>query len=81
MRVQVIVKKDDRVWDSIRGFVDSAMYRVAEHMSKDADEVVKSVGKIIMAHLSVFGTSGVAIEHLVYMGFEVETKKIPNPTI
>lgn len=81
MKVQVIVKKDGRVWDSIRGSVDSAMYRVAEHMSKDADEVVKSVGNVIMQHLIAFGTSGAAIKHLVYMGFEVETKKIPNPTI
>ena len=81
MKVQVVVKQGERRWDSIRSSVDAALHQIGVYMAKDNDEIVRSIGNILTQHLIAFGSSNAAIEHLVYMGFEVETKRILNPTI
>lgn len=80
MKVQVIVKKDDRVWDAIRDTDEVAMFRVTEHMKKDHNPVVNSVGDLAQWKL-LFGKGiTVATDLMEAHGFTVEVKNV-NPTI
>lgn len=78
MKKQAIVKQGDRVWDSIRDQDDQALFRVSEHMMKDHDSNVVTVGKLINWRL-IFG-KGVAAAKVILEreGFTLEVKDIPT---
>ena len=76
MSVQVVVKQGDRTWDAIRETDDSAMFRVSEHMKKDATQGVAAIGDLVQWKL-IFGKGvQVAKELLEAKGFEVTIKEL-----
>lgn len=80
MRVQVVVTHGDRQWDSIRDSLDSALFRVGDHMVQDHDEAIARAGKKISDHLVFGGTFGECVVYLVDNGYTVKKVEITNPT-
>lgn len=76
MPVQVIVTKDDRVWDSIKETGDQAMFRVTEHMKKDHEQEIAAFGDLVQWKM-IFGKGiEIATKVLNEHDFNVQVKEL-----
>jgi hypothetical protein len=76
MKVQVIVSKDDRSWDSIRGSEGTALYQVGIYMEKDDDLEIFIVGRGIADRISTNKSIDSVKEWLDSRGYRVTTKQL-----
>jgi hypothetical protein len=76
MKVQVIVSKDDRSWDSIRASEGMALYQVGIYMEKDDDLEIFVVGRGIADRISTNKSIDSVKEWLDSRGYTVTTKHL-----
>lgn len=80
MRVQVIVSKGDRVWDSIRPEERMALYQIGVYMEKDNDLETFIVGRSIADRISQSKGLQTIKDWVTGRGYTIEVKNV-NPTI
>lgn len=73
-KYQVVLKINDRVWDSIRDSEDAALFRVCDHIKKDYCSHVAVVGELAQYKL-MSDTDLTDVKHfLEEQGFEIRVQ-------
>lgn len=72
-RVQVIIRKDDRAWDSIRSTAEQATMRIASYMQRGHGDEALTMGEKLEWKL-MFGKD--VREVLENNGFTIEIKEL-----